>query len=47
MVKLFKSALLWQLLGGFALGTLGMIAINPANASESPVQLIAGAAQAR
>lgn len=32
MLKLFKSPLLWQISGGFALGTLGMMALAPANA---------------
>lgn len=33
MVKFFKSALLWQISSGFALGTIGMIALAPADAS--------------
>lgn len=33
MLKFFKSPLLWQISGGFVLGTLGMMAIAPANAS--------------
>lgn len=33
MIKLLKSGLLWQLTAGFAIGTVGMFALQPANAS--------------
>jgi hypothetical protein len=33
MLKFFKSSLLWQISSGFVLGTIGMIAMAPADAS--------------
>lgn len=33
MLKFFKSPLLWQITGGFVLGTIGMVALSPATAS--------------
>lgn len=33
MLKFFKSPLLWQISGGFVLGTIGMMAMSPATAS--------------
>lgn len=41
MVKIFKSALLWQIAGGFALGTAGMVAFQPADAANIAQHLIA------
>ncbi|MBX9883231.1 MAG: hypothetical protein K2X73_14820 [Sphingomonas sp.] len=41
MVKLIKSALLWQVTAGFALGTIGMVAWQPADASNIAARLIA------
>lgn len=35
MVKMMKSALLWQLTLGFALGTAGISALAPADASPA------------
>lgn len=39
MLKFFKSPLLWQLTTGFVLGTVGLIALSPANASPLGVLL--------
>lgn len=33
MLKFFKSPLLWQITSGFALGTVGVVALSPASAS--------------
>lgn len=33
MLKFFKSPLLWQVTSGFALGTVGVVALSPASAS--------------
>ncbi|WP_168727298.1 MULTISPECIES: hypothetical protein [Sphingomonas] len=33
MLKFFKSPLLWQITSGFALGTVGVVALSPATAS--------------
>lgn len=41
MIKLFKSSLLWQITAGFALGTAGMVALQPADASAIATRLIA------
>ncbi len=35
MTKVLKSSLLWQVLGGFVLGTLGIIAFQPAEATRT------------
>ncbi|MBX9815770.1 MAG: hypothetical protein K2X76_13805 [Sphingomonas sp.] len=40
MIKLLKSALLWQITAGFALGTIGMVAFQPADASSIAARLI-------
>lgn len=40
MIKLLKSALLWQIGAGFALGTIGMVALQPADASGIATRLI-------
>ncbi len=33
MIKILKSSLLWQLTGGFVIGTVGMLALQPAAAT--------------
>lgn len=38
MLKLMKSTLLWQLMLGFALGTVGISALAPAD--TSPARLL-------
>ncbi|MFM9829488.1 MAG: hypothetical protein ACKVOB_12210 [Sphingomonas sp.] len=35
MGKLLSSALLWQLVAGFALGTLGVLALQPVEARQA------------
>lgn len=35
MTKVLKSSLLWQVLGGFVVGTLGIIAFQPAEATRA------------
>jgi hypothetical protein len=47
MLKLFKSPLLWQISGGFALGTLGMMALAPANAMPHQAPYAAAASSTR
>ncbi|MBA4771957.1 MAG: hypothetical protein H2054_02460 [Sphingomonas sp.] len=47
MLKLFKSPLLWQISGGFALGTLGMMALAPANAVPHQTLYTASASSTR
>lgn len=37
MVRVMKSALLWQLVGGFVLGLTGIVAFGPADASQTLV----------
>lgn len=44
MVKLFKSAMLWQMVGGFVLGTAGILSVQPAEATTMLVQHIAAIA---
>jgi len=44
MVKFFKSSLLWQISAGFVLGTIGIVAFQPAEATRtltSQVSIIA------
>jgi len=38
MRALLRSDLTWLLLGGFALGTLGVVAFHPASAAPPPEQ---------
>ncbi len=38
MRALLRSDLTWLLLGGFALGTLGVVAFHPASTAPLPVQ---------
>lgn len=35
MLKLFSSSLLWQLVAGFALGTVGIVALQPAESTQT------------
>lgn len=35
MLKILKSSLLWQISGGFVLGTLGILAFQPAEATRT------------
>lgn len=41
MTKVLKSSLLWQVLGGFVLGTLGIIAFQPAEATRTLTSQVA------
>ncbi|MFA5988166.1 MAG: hypothetical protein WC803_00990 [Sphingomonas sp.] len=41
MLKLLSSSLLWQLLGGFALGLVGIVAMQPAEATHQLVDRVA------
>lgn len=34
LIKIFKSSLLWQLTGGFVIGSVGMLTLQPATASD-------------
>ncbi len=47
MIKMLKSGLLWQLTAGFAIGTVGMFAMQPANAGSlaHPAPIVASAAR--
>ena len=35
MRKLLQSSFLWQVAGGFVLGTVGMVALQPADATHT------------
>ncbi len=35
MTSILKSSLLWQVFGGFVLGTLGILAFQPAEATRT------------
>ncbi len=35
MTKFLKSSLLWQVVSGFALGTIGIVAFQPADATRT------------
>lgn len=35
MTKVLKSSLLWQVFGGFVLGTLGILAFQPSEATRA------------
>ena len=38
MAKILKSAMLWQMLGGFVLGTAGILSAQPADATHMLAQ---------
>ncbi len=40
MVKRLKSSVLWQFAGGFVLGTVGLVALQPADATREMVSHI-------
>ncbi|MBY0581491.1 MAG: hypothetical protein K2P68_01055 [Sphingomonas sp.] len=44
MVQLLKSALFWQLVGGFALGTIGMVMFGSPNGAHTIASLLGGVA---
>ena len=35
MVRAFKTSFLWQFAGGFLLGTLGLVALQPAEVTHN------------
>ncbi len=41
MTKFVKSSLLWQFVGGFVLGTVGIVAFQPADATRTLTQHVA------
>lgn len=34
MIRILKSRLLWQLAGGFVIGSVGMLSLQPATATD-------------
>ena len=43
MWQFLKSDLLWQLVGGFAIGTIGMVVFGPADTTHTLVHHMLGA----
>ncbi len=43
MWQFLKSELLWQLLGGFAVGTVGMLVFSPSGAAHTLLHHISAA----
>ena len=40
MLQLLKSELLWQLVGGFALGTVAVLTFGPSDATHNLVHFV-------
>ena len=42
MTRMLKSSLLWQVFGGFVLGTLGILAFQPPEATRTLTRQLSG-----
>lgn len=47
MTSFFKSSFVWQFAGGFMLGAIGLVALQPAEATHELVSRFAPTHQAR
>jgi hypothetical protein len=47
MLNRFKSSVVWQFAGGFVLGTIGLVALQPADATREMMGRIVPTEQTR